>query len=346
MTNSSNPLISFVLLAYKQEKYIREAVEGAFAQTYSPLEIILSDDASPDGTFEIIQEMAAAYQGPHKLILNRNEKNLGIGPHVKKIFEIASGEWLVGAAGDDISLPQRCTSLMAAAMKAVPTCMGVASNWVDIDEAGNLMAKDSGASIWHAGQTGVRWENGIKGCLNVLCHGTMLLPGCSAMWNTRLIRDWPAFSEKLVFEDVALSCRAHLCGTMTLIEDVLLQYRQTPGAVTNQSAEADPEKRREQAARTRKTRLSRLVCFDQFVSDLEHLECTRGTPLPGRDLVAAILAHKTLEQLKLDWPERTTIQRVREIAAGRYPFGRLRPATMLHVLPPVARERLQRLLQS
>ena len=64
MTNPSNPLISFVLLAYKQEKYIREAVEGAFAQTYSPLEIILSDDASPDGTFEIIQEMAAAYQGP------------------------------------------------------------------------------------------------------------------------------------------------------------------------------------------------------------------------------------------------------------------------------------------
>lgn len=339
--NPVNPLLSFALFSYKQETYIREAVAAALAQTYSPLEIIISDDASPDGTFEIIQEMAAAYQGPHKLILNRNEKNLGIGPHVKKVFEMASSEWLVGAAGDDISLPHRCSCLMDAAMKAGPACMGVASRWVDIDEAGNLLAKDSGASIWHAGQTGVRWESGIKGCLNVLCQGTMLLPGCSAMWNTRLIRDWPAFSDALVFEDVALSCRAHLCGTMTLIEDVLLQYRQTPGAVTNQSAESDPEKQREQAARARKTRTSRLVCFDQFVSDLEHLECTRGTSLPDRDLVAAILAHKGQELLKLEWPKRTTIQRLREIAAGRYPLGKLRPATLLHVLPVELRESLQ-----
>ena len=341
--SQNKPLLSFILLSYNQEKFIREAVEAAFAQTYSPLEIILSDDASSDSTFEIIQEMAAAYEGPHKLILNRNEKNLGIGPHVKMVFEMASGDWLVGAAGDDISLPHRCTSLMDAAIKADPDCMGIASSWVDIDEAGNLLTKDSGASIWHAGQSKVRWESGIKGCMNVLCQGTMLLPGCSAMWNTRLIRDWPAFSEDLVFEDVALSCRAHLCGKMALISDVLLQYRQTPGAVTNQTAESEPAKRRKQAARVRKTRISRLVCFDQFVSDLEHLESTRGAPLPDRDLVPSILAHKQLEALKIDWQERTTIQRVREIAAGRYPFGRLRTATLLHVLPESAQERLLRL---
>jgi len=38
------PLLTFALFGYNQEQYIREAVEGAFAQTYSPLEIILSDD--------------------------------------------------------------------------------------------------------------------------------------------------------------------------------------------------------------------------------------------------------------------------------------------------------------
>jgi glycosyltransferase involved in cell wall biosynthesis len=40
-------------------------VEGAFSQTYSPLEIILSDDCSSDRTFEIMEEMAREYQGPH-----------------------------------------------------------------------------------------------------------------------------------------------------------------------------------------------------------------------------------------------------------------------------------------
>ena len=102
------PLISFCLFAYKQEPFIREAVEGAFAQTYSPLEIILSDDCSPDRTFEIMQEMATAYRGPHKIILNRNEPNLGLIPHVNKVcLGLANGELLVMAAGDDISLPER-----------------------------------------------------------------------------------------------------------------------------------------------------------------------------------------------------------------------------------------------
>ena len=76
MTNSTEkPLITFALFAYNQERFIREAVEGAFSQTYSPLEIILSDDCSPDRTFEIMKEMAAEYTGPHTIVLNRNEKN-------------------------------------------------------------------------------------------------------------------------------------------------------------------------------------------------------------------------------------------------------------------------------
>jgi len=55
------PLISFVLLAYNQEAFIREAVQSALEQTYQPLEIILSDDFSKDDTFEIIKNMAASY---------------------------------------------------------------------------------------------------------------------------------------------------------------------------------------------------------------------------------------------------------------------------------------------
>ena len=88
MTDTTDrPLVSFAVIAYNQERFIREAIEGAFAQTYEPLEIILSDDCSPDRTFDIMQEMAAAYDGPHKVVLNRNEPNLGLVPHVNRILE-------------------------------------------------------------------------------------------------------------------------------------------------------------------------------------------------------------------------------------------------------------------
>ena len=89
------PLITFALLSFNQELFIREAVEGAFAQTYSPLEIILSDDCSSDGTFEIMEDMAASYKGPHKIILNRNTVNRGTGDHVNHVMKLAEGDLIV-----------------------------------------------------------------------------------------------------------------------------------------------------------------------------------------------------------------------------------------------------------
>ncbi len=111
------PLVTFSLIAYNQEQYIREAIEGALSQTYSPLEITLSDDCSPDGTFAIMEELAASYEGPHKVILNRNEKNLGLARHVNVVMDMAQGEWIVFAAGDDVSLSSRVSTTMGLASK-------------------------------------------------------------------------------------------------------------------------------------------------------------------------------------------------------------------------------------
>jgi glycosyltransferase involved in cell wall biosynthesis len=44
--SSNRPLVSFVLLTYNQEKYVADALRAALNQTYSPLEIIISDDCS------------------------------------------------------------------------------------------------------------------------------------------------------------------------------------------------------------------------------------------------------------------------------------------------------------
>ena len=51
-------LVTLVVMAWNQETMLREVIECAFAQTYQPLEILLSDDASPDGSFGLMQDMA------------------------------------------------------------------------------------------------------------------------------------------------------------------------------------------------------------------------------------------------------------------------------------------------
>ncbi len=108
------PLVTFALFAYNQEKYIREAIEGAFAQTYEPLEIILSDDCSTDRTFEIMEKMAATYEGPHRLIVRRNPFNMGTALHVQLAFDASKGVLFVVAAGDDISDASRTAKLFFA----------------------------------------------------------------------------------------------------------------------------------------------------------------------------------------------------------------------------------------
>jgi glycosyltransferase involved in cell wall biosynthesis len=107
LQKNERTLVTFFLISYNQERFIREALEGAFSQTYQPLEIVLSDDCSTDNTFKIMRQMVLEYKGPHKVVLNQNDQNLGLCGNVNRILDLASGEIIVIAAGDDISLPDR-----------------------------------------------------------------------------------------------------------------------------------------------------------------------------------------------------------------------------------------------
>lgn len=110
------PKVSFALYCYEQEEFVRDAVRGALAQEYEPLEIIFSDDCSPDGTFDILEEEVSKYDGPHTLSINRNATNLGI-EHLDKVMTLARGDFVVFAHGDDISMPHRTRRLVDAWIK-------------------------------------------------------------------------------------------------------------------------------------------------------------------------------------------------------------------------------------
>jgi glycosyltransferase involved in cell wall biosynthesis len=134
------PAVTFALFAYNQEKYVRAAIEGAFAQDFEPLEIILSDDCSSDRTFAIMQEMAAAYTGPHRVTARQERPNAGPVQHLINVARVATGELMVVGAGDDISYPDRVSALHSAWKE---TGAAGLSSWHDeIDEAGNILAKD------------------------------------------------------------------------------------------------------------------------------------------------------------------------------------------------------------
>ncbi len=116
------PKLSYVLLSHNREKYIRAAIESAFAQDYAgELEIIISDDCSTDRSYEIIKECAAAYQGPHKVIVTQTPQNGHLARHTNHAFQFVSSDWMVRADDDDYSSIDRCT-LIGEAIAAHPDC--------------------------------------------------------------------------------------------------------------------------------------------------------------------------------------------------------------------------------
>ncbi len=107
------PLVTYILLCYKQEQYIRAAVHSAFEQDYDNIEFIISDDKSPDSSFELIKSEVEKHGMTSRVILNRNENNLGLVPHFNKLLAMAKGEIIVVAAGDDISIKDRVSKSVA-----------------------------------------------------------------------------------------------------------------------------------------------------------------------------------------------------------------------------------------
>ncbi len=105
--------VTFVLSCYNQGKFVREAVRGALAQDYHPLEILISDNHSTDDTLDIIREEIGAYSAPHTVRVLTNTENTGLEDLARATGE-ARGEFLVGAHGDDISLPIRTQRLLQA----------------------------------------------------------------------------------------------------------------------------------------------------------------------------------------------------------------------------------------
>jgi len=110
-------LVSVCIKCYNQERYIRAALEAAFAQTYNgDMEIIVADDASSDESAKIIQSCISDYRtigGKRHVVFIRNEKNLGNIGNWQALCKAASGDILVKMDGDDISMPNRVERIVA-----------------------------------------------------------------------------------------------------------------------------------------------------------------------------------------------------------------------------------------
>lgn len=210
-----NHLVSFCLLVYNQKDFIEDALNGAFAQNYSPMEIIISDDNSTDGTFDIIKRMVANYKGEHIIRINRNEKNLGIAGNVNKVcYELAKGNIILLAGGDDISMPDR-TKESVEIFDKYPEVVSMSCESLQVDKALNPMnfvySEVKNTTIMT-----------IDDYLNN--RNFLLFPGDSRAIRTDILRTFPPLTIAKG-EDIYFFVRTLMLGSVAYVRKPLVKRR-------------------------------------------------------------------------------------------------------------------------
>src|SRR5437868_11959393 len=107
-SSGTGPLVTIAVPVRNGEKYVARALDCVLAQTYENFELLISDNASTDGTYEICQR----YTGDARVQLWRNEQNIGANGNFDLTLERAAGKYFMWAAADDMWAPRFVEALV------------------------------------------------------------------------------------------------------------------------------------------------------------------------------------------------------------------------------------------
>ena len=105
----SAPLVSVAMATWNGERYLREQLDSIQAQSYRPLEVVVSDDASTDGTVAVLEEYAKA-AGLRYVV---NPARLGLVRNFERAIALCRGEYVALCDQDDLWKPQKIATLVA-----------------------------------------------------------------------------------------------------------------------------------------------------------------------------------------------------------------------------------------
>jgi glycosyltransferase involved in cell wall biosynthesis len=123
----NNPLVSIVIPVHNGEKYLKESIESCINQSYSPIEILVINDASTDGTLEMLKEYG------DKIKIITVEKQNGLGNVINIGIREAKGEYIARMDIDDVMYPTRIQEQVEY-LESHPDCVALGGQIDIIDE--------------------------------------------------------------------------------------------------------------------------------------------------------------------------------------------------------------------
>lgn len=258
---------TFILVSYNQEGTVEASARAVLAQEGDPLQIILSDDCSTDQTYNILQKLAAEYQGPHEVTVRQNARNLGVNEHVRHAIKEAQCDFLLWSAGDDVSLPQRArVTLDAYALHGSKLIYSDAQT-----------RRPDGSPGTNAYRKALFYRDEFT-VLEAATSFSLYL-GAAVSWHKDLFYKYGGLPKERAHEDLILGFRAILEGSLHYVPQELIIYQEDAGVGSelSQSNGLLENRTRRQAVLKGK-----LTVLEQRLKDVDTFGISKDHPITSR----------------------------------------------------------------
>lgn len=221
MHNKANPLVSVAIITYNQKEFLKEAIESVLLQNYEPLQIVVGDDGSSDGTHELLEEYKKIYPG--KFVLYLGKTNVGLTNNSNLVQDRCMGKYVAWLGGDDLMLPLKIIKQVEFLEKH-PNHNIVYHN-LDVFES------SSNKHLYFFNRVKDKHFGGIQ---TMIKHGTFN-GACSSMYRRSAAPPSPSFNPILPVASDWLYSVEHLGNGARIgfIDDVLGRYRRHSHNVSN-----------------------------------------------------------------------------------------------------------------
>jgi glycosyltransferase involved in cell wall biosynthesis len=212
-TDTSRPRVSIGLPVYNGDQFLAEAIDTLLAQTYRDFELIVSDNASTDGTEAICRDRAA--RDP-RIRYERSDTNRGAMWNFNRVVELARGEYFKWAAHDDKHEPtyvERCVEILDRNPDVVLVC----TKLVDIDDHGVRTEVDVPHLRWDSARPNVRFR--ALANPHHRCESVFGVMRTASLRKTMLLSDY-AGCDRVLLAQIALM------GRFYEVTEVLFLHRE------------------------------------------------------------------------------------------------------------------------
>ena len=228
---SHNPLVSVIIPFFNAQRFIGEAIDSVFAQSYNNWELILVDDGSTDHSSEIARQRAERHSQvsylDHKDHANRGacaSRNLGV--------RVARGDYIALLDADDVWLPLKLEQQMVILANQSEAGMVYGSTQYWYSWTGELEAKERD----HVRSLGVPPNQLVNppSLLTLALESKAPTPGPSnILLRRRIVEQMGGFEESFrgiyqLFEDQAFLAKVYVNASVFVSDECWGRYRQHP----------------------------------------------------------------------------------------------------------------------